>query len=198
MTDGVTLRPATPQDAPFMVRLADIASDGLALATWRLYAPLGTDPYAYAEARARRDTGGFIWRSATIACWNGQPAALCIAYTLTAPNTPTNQLADPPAMLRPLLHLESLRIGCTYVSAIATDPAARGRGMATALLAAFRGPLCLICGDTNPALGLYRTLGFTPAASEPASGGAGWESPYRHWLLLDRAHDPLAHTPETR
>lgn len=181
--DTTTLRPATAADAAFMLRHIAFASDGLAQAAWRLHAPAGSDPQAYALSRALRQSGGFCWPNTTIADWNARPAGMRVAYTLHS----VQPLDDLPAVFRPLVALENLCVGLTYISAVSVEPELRGRGIATALIAATHDrPTCLIRGDTNPAAALYRRLGYRDTARQPAVSDAHWHSPYRDWVLMQR------------
>lgn len=194
MPEGPTLRRATPADAAFMLRHIHFASDGLARVAWRHYAPAGVDLDDYGMTRALRSEGSFCWPNTTIAEWNGQPAGMLVAYRLRGPEP----LDDLPAVFRPLVALENLCAGWTYVAAVSVEPALRGRGIASTLLASVQDqPTCLIRGDTNPAAALYLRHGYGDVAREAAVSDDLWTSPYASWVLMQRPAG-VAPAPETR
>lgn len=59
-------RPATPDDADALAQLVNLAGEGLPLHLWERMAAPGQSPWDVGRARARRDTGGFSWRNATV------------------------------------------------------------------------------------------------------------------------------------
>ena len=159
-----------------------------------MFAGEGADPVQYALSRALRDRGGFCWPNATMADLDGRTAGMLVAH-------PLDESVDPedwPDLFRPFIRLENLRIGWTYIAALAVEPWARGRGIGSALLHSLsHRPTCLIRGDTNRAATLYRRHGYADVDREAVVEGAGWSSPYRHWVLMDRPIG-LAPVRETR
>ena len=182
------LRPATPQDADLLVRVIDMAGEGLTRVIWAGIGGPDADPLAIGRDRACRDTGGFSWRNALVAEQDGRPAGAIVTYlTGPAPDLPD---AETPPLFVPLMALEALAPDTRYINALAVLPEARRRGVAQALMAAApAGPLghSLIVSDTNTAAqALYGRLGFAEAARRPLVAG-GWRTPAREWVLMTRA-----------
>lgn len=178
-------RPATPEDAPHMARLVDMAGHGLPRATWAAMAPAGTDPYAFGETRARRDTGGFTWRHARMLQVEADVAGMLMTYTLPPDPQPLEGI---PPLARPLQALENLCPAFLYINVLAVYPAFRRRGLARYMLdRAGQGPQAVITGSDNaPALALYRSAGFAEAARRPATGDDLWQPTHPDWVLLTR------------
>lgn len=184
--DGLTIRPATRDDAAHMVALVDLAGHGLPMATWASLA--GSPEGARVEGirRALRDEGGFSWRHAWMADVGGRVAGMVMSWPL--PETPV-PLDGVPPLARPLQELENLCPGLVYINAVAVYPAFRGRGIGRAMLdhAGQGGPACLVTGDGNgAALSLYTRAGFAEVARRAAVGDALWTPPWRDWVLLRR------------
>ena len=192
---SVTLRPAQRTDAAEMVRLIDLAGDGLPMATWAGMAGPQADPFAYGLARAARDSGGFSWRNTVVATVDGRVAGCLISYVLPDRPRPT---ADLPPLVVPLQQLENLCPGRIYISGLAVYPDHRGRGIGQMLLSLLSHlPTCLIVGDANGAArALYARLGYVTTARRPAVHD-GWACPHRDWLLLTRDPAPLASPRKT-
>lgn len=184
MTDA-TLRPASPDDAPDMARLVDIAGHGLPHATWAAMAPAGTDPFDFGALRARRDSGGFTWRHARMLMVGDAVAGMLMTYHLPPDPQPLDGI---PPLARPLQELENLCPSALYINALATYPAFRRRGLGRLMLEqAGQGPQAVITGSDNaPALALYRDAGFAEAARRPALGDGVWQPTHRDWVLLTR------------
>lgn len=191
----VTLRPAARGDAGDMVRLIDIAGDGLPMATWAGMAGPDADLFAYGLARAERDQGGFSWRNTVVASVGGRVAGCLISYVLPDSPRPTDDL---PALVVPLQQLENLCPGRIYINALAVYPDQRGRGIGRMLLSLLSHlPTCLIVGDGNAAaLSFYTRAGYYVVARR-AAVHQGWIGPHRDWLLLARDPAALASPPKT-
>lgn len=185
--DRPHLRPARRSDAADMARLGDLAGDGLSRHLWTQQAAPGEDPLAVGARRAARDEGAFSWTEAVIAEADGVTAGMLLTYR--TPEEP-EPLDDLPPMFRPLQALENRVPGTLYVNMLATYPAFRRRGVATALLAeaerqaATARGLSLIVADGNrDARRLYRAFGFVEVAEEPLVAD-GWETGSRTWILM--------------
>lgn len=177
-----TLRPATPADAADLVRLVELASEGLASWAWAQMAAPGEDPVAVGLRRVARDEGSFSWRNAVMAEFDGTVAGGLVTYRI--PDEPGAIDTLPPAF-RPLQALENRAPGTQYVNVLATYAAFRRQGVATRLLAeaerlAAGGDLSLIvAGENATARRLYEAFGFAEVARETAIAGAevgpgGW------------------------
>lgn len=122
----VTLRPARKDDADLLVRIIDMAGEGLPRILWEEIGGPGADPWEIGRSRALRDSGGFSWRNATVAELAGQAAGAIITYpTGTAPELPD---AGTPPVVAPLMELEALAPETCYVNAVAVLPGARRQG----------------------------------------------------------------------
>lgn len=183
---GLSIRPATRDDAAHMVDLVDIAGHGLPTATWASMAGPGEDARLTGIIRARRDAGGFSWKNAHLAQVDGRVAGMVMFWRL--PDRP-QPLDDVPPLARPLQELENLCPALVYVNAVAVYPHWRGQGIGRALLdhAGQGGPSCLITGAGNgAALSLYARAGYTEVARRPAVGDAVWSPPWQDWVLMRR------------
>lgn len=182
----IHLRPATPDDAALMVELVDMAGDGLPMATWALLADATGqgDARSFGISHALRDRGGFTWRNAVIAEWDGQTAGMLMCWPLPLDPKPWQDL---PAVVQPIQKLENLARGRVLVNAVAVRPAFRRMGIGWMLVQTVTARAALIVGDGNKAArSLYERLGFVEIAREPAVGDAGWHPPYREWTLMVR------------
>ncbi len=178
----IHLRAATPEDAPLMVDLVDMAGDGLPLATWSNHAP--DEPRAFGIGHALRDRGGFTWRNAIIAEWADRAVGMLMCWPL--PLEPQS-LEGLPLLVQPIQALENLARGRLLINAVAVLPEYRRKGIGWMLLQTITDRAALIVGDGNaPALKLYDRLGFVEVTREVAVGNASWTPPHRHWCLMVR------------
>ena len=183
----IALRPAAPGDADLLVRVIDMAGEGLPRVVWAEMGGPDADPWEVGRARALRDSGAFSWRNAMVAELGGRPAGAIVTYlTGPAPDMPD---ADTPPVFAPLMELEALAPHTLYINAMAVLPEARRQGVARALIGApAPGPrgTSLIVTDTNaPARALYGRLGFVETARRPLVAGR-WRTSARHWVLMTR------------
>jgi ribosomal protein S18 acetylase RimI-like enzyme len=116
---------------------------------------------------------------------------MLLSYALPDPYD-TELMDECPAVVRPLLELESKVPGSWYVNAIATHEQFRGRGVASALLsvcedlawAASAMSLSLIlASDNRVARALYLKLGYEELGSRPLVAFPGGPGSGR-WLLM--------------
>ncbi|MDF2181189.1 GNAT family N-acetyltransferase [Neptuniibacter sp. CAU 1671] len=166
---------AQVSDAGELAELINLAGEGIPAYLWSQMAEPGQTSLDVGVQRAARDTGGFSYRNAKVIRDQGRAVAMLIAYQLDDPYD-TGDLAELPPIVRPLIELEALAPGSWYINAIATDPAARGRGLARKLMqqaeqdaaAAGAQTLSLIVASENqPARALYAKLGYECKASRP-------------------------------
>lgn len=181
------LRPARRSDAVDMARLGDLAGAGLSRHLWAQQAAPGEDPLGVGARRAARDEGAFSWTRAVIAEVDGVTAGMLVTYLVGAEPEPVDDL---PPMFRPLQALENRVPGSLYVNMLATYPAFRRRGVATALLAeaerraaTARGLSLIVADDNRDARRLYRAFGLVEIAEEPLVAD-GWDTPSRAWVLM--------------
>jgi ribosomal protein S18 acetylase RimI-like enzyme len=189
-------RRATPDDAPALAELVNMAGEGLPWFVWSGMAGPGQDPWQIGRERAARDSGSFSWRNAIMREADGRVVAALIGYPLADTSEPADLTSMPPLFV-PLQQLEDLAPGSWYVNVLASFPAYRGRGHGTALLAlaaelaaaAGKRALSLIVADGNSgAMRLYARSGFRETARRPIVRD-GWDCAGRDWVLMLR---PLA------
>jgi ribosomal protein S18 acetylase RimI-like enzyme len=190
---ALNLRPARREDADDLARLVDIAGEGLPAYLWAAMAEPGENVWAVGSRRAARDEGGFSWRNAVIAEFDGQTAGVLISYRIGDAPEPLDGL---PPMFRPLQALENRVLGSHYVNVLATYPAFRGRGVGHALMAEAErlgegaNGMSLIVADRNlNALRLYVALGYEERGREPILKN-GWKCDSDAWVLMAK---PLPH-----
>ena len=161
------IRQASPEDAAFLNRIIDMASEGVVPAMFENMAPPGMSGDEVGLMMIRDETGPFTYRRSHILEEEGAPAGGMITFQLSEEDT----AEDPtmPACFLPIRALERQAIGAWYINVIATLPEARGRGHGRALLEfaetlardAGRGRIALVVAETNkPARALYASFGF--------------------------------------
>lgn len=190
----ITVRPATQDDARFLVPLIDAAGEGLPSYLWARLAQPGQIPAEVGLARVEGETATVSWRHARVAEFDGRPAGCCYACRLPdPPATPTATLpGDLPPMFVPLQQLENEAAGTGYINILATASAFRRRGVGRALLASAEetaGPrgMSVIVSDGNPgARRLYERLGYAVTDRRPMVK-EGWRGHGRAWLLMIKA-----------
>ncbi len=189
------LRPARPEDAPALVPLIDAAGSGLPLAAWRSEAAEGESASARGAAAIASPTAWLSHRCMTLAV--DAPGDLLGVLGLRRLVPRQRALADKGdiwAPLVPLLELERIAGAAHIVNALAVVPEARRRGLGRALLEAALSKtrseggrdLVLIAASDNPALSLYRKMGFQQRAQRPAAALSGFQYPGADWLLMAR------------
>jgi ribosomal protein S18 acetylase RimI-like enzyme len=170
-----TFRPATKADASALAVLVDIAGEGLPAHLWSTLKAPDQSILEVGRERAQRETGGFSYRNAIVAEVEGEIAACLVGYRLDDPYDLGN-LAEIPALVRPLVLLEAKAPGSWYVNVLATFPEFRRQGIGVQLLtiaeqkARESGALDLsviVAGKNERAARLYRRAGFAVAAREP-------------------------------
>jgi ribosomal protein S18 acetylase RimI-like enzyme len=194
MSEQFRLRPARKDDARALALLIDIAGEGFGQYLWAQSAGPGEEPLDVGMKRAQREEGGFSYRNATLAEIEGKVAGLLLGYRLDDPYD-TGDLDALPAMIRPLVELESCAPGSWYINALAAFPAFRNRGLGTLLLneaekrtrMADAKVVSLIVAEENAvAMRLYGQTGYREAARRllvpfPGLGHGG------DWVLMTKA-----------
>jgi len=188
--DGFTISPATTAVAGDLANFVVLAGDGLPLILWESLRGPGETVMDVGRRRALRDEGAFSYRNADIAVRQGEVVAALVSYPIH-PDTDPEPLQDLPELFRPLAALENKTIASWYINVLATYPAARRQGIASALLTeaerkareAGFDRLSLIVADTNPARSLYERSGFR-ASDHAAMVKDGWAHPGRDWILM--------------
>ncbi|MCP4327706.1 MAG: GNAT family N-acetyltransferase [Alphaproteobacteria bacterium] len=186
----ISLRPATPDDAPALSRFIDMASEGLTAHLWAKMADPDESLWDVGERRARRREGGFSYLNGHIAEIDGTAAGGLVGYPL--PDEPVVIGPDFPAMFVPLQELEDLAPGSWYINALAVLPGFRNGRIGGHLLGAAerfaRDRDCkqtsLIVFDRNiGARRLYECHGYREVARRPIIKD-GWVCDSTESLLL--------------
>jgi ribosomal protein S18 acetylase RimI-like enzyme len=197
----ITIRPATHADATDLACFVDMASDGLAVSLWETMRKPGEAVFEVGRARALREEGSFSYRNACIAEFDGEVAGALVGYRIAEvhdrdyrrggdPNVPAL-----PAMVEPLVELESLVPGHWYVNILATYPEHRGRGIGRALLShadalakatAARGLAVIVASGNDGARRLYESAGFRESARRPLVAMPGTHRS-ADWVLMTKA-----------
>lgn len=193
MSGSIFLRAARKEDARELAQLIDVAGEGFGTYLWSQSAGPGESALDVGVRRAQRDEGGFSYRNATIAEIGGQTAGLLLGYRLAAPYD-TGDLNALPALVRPLVELESVAPASWYVNALAAFPEYRNKGLGTRLLAeaeriarkAKASSLSIIVAEANEgAMRLYLRTGYREAARRPLIPFPGL--PHKgDWVLLTK------------
>ncbi len=169
------IQQAQQHDAEALAYLINLAGEGLPEYLWSTMAEHGESAMAVGVRRASREDGGFSYKNARVIKKADTVAAMIISYPLDDPYE-LPDLDDMPAMVRPLIILESKAPGSWYVNAIATAEPCRGEGLATKLLedaeaqARLQGiaEMSLIVASENTAAKrLYLSLGYEVRAVLP-------------------------------
>jgi ribosomal protein S18 acetylase RimI-like enzyme len=158
-------------------------------------AEAGEDVWEVGRRRAARDEGAFSWRNAVMAELDGAVAGGLVTYRIGQEPEP---LDDLPPMFRAIQALENQALGSQYVNVLATYPAFRRRGVASALMAeadrraAGATATSLIVADRNAtARRLYDALGFVERARTPIVKD-GWRCASDEWVLMTKPVPPGA------
>lgn len=128
----IVIRAATPQDAPDLARLIEIAGAGIPTWIWSGMAAPGESARDVGARRAAREEGAFSYRNAIVAVHGGAVVGMILAYRLE--HVSEEEINDAPEILRPLLELEAEVPDTWYVNAFAIDAAYRGYGLGSRLM----------------------------------------------------------------
>ncbi|WP_370677187.1 GNAT family N-acetyltransferase [Pleomorphomonas sp. PLEO] len=188
----IAFRPATPNDCPHLVLLADMATRRLTSLLWGQAASAGQSAFEIGRDIIRNDQSHFThfsnWR---VAEGQGQVVGAVGGYVI-----PESSGAPAAGMdiVKPLNELKAMAAGTWYISAVAVYPEYQGEGFGKSLLmeaesmarAAGKDRLTLMVGSFNArAYGLYRAAGFAawdrrPFVPFPGSDEAG------EWILMGK------------
>lgn len=189
MVSSFTIRNATRDDAPDMVRLINIADHGLPLWRWaRLEGGKG-DPWQAGRDSVQRDDQAVSWKNGTVATLGADVVALMIAYEMD--ESRANEAVSH-AVFEPIRALKAQAVGSFYIHVLAAYAEYRGRGLGAVLMEraermAGKRDISLIVSDGNaPALRFYRRLGFVERARAPIVTAEGWKAEGGNWLLVTK------------
>ena len=182
------IRPATPDDAAFMVPLINEADGGIPLQIWATMAGHGETVWDVGVRRVRGDEATVSWRKAWIADVWGERAGVVIGHRRPDTREDRDQAPTPP-QFQPLDELEAEAFGTGYINLMAVAEAWQGRGIGTALLLdaeRWRGPrgMRVIVSDENAgARRFYERNGYAEIARRPKVK-EDWQTPGTAWILL--------------
>lgn len=168
------IREATADDAAFLVRVIDMASEGLVPALWDEMAPEGTDGSAVGLAMVTADDGEFSHRHGLVLEEDGAVLGGMIGYRL--PTMPEPAEPEVPEAFVALKELETLAPGHWYINFVAMVPESRGKGLGTALLdeAEARARNCgcpgialVVAASNAGAIRAYARAGYRERARRP-------------------------------
>lgn len=168
------IRKATPEDAPHLERVVDMASEGLVPAIWSEMAPEGMDGSAVGRALITAEDGDFSYRNALIVEHDGAVAGGLIGNPLPLTPEPIGQ--DVPEVFVPVKELENLVPGYWYINVVAVDPHCRGQGLGAALLNAAErrardsrcpGLALVVAASNATAIRAYEPTGYRERARRP-------------------------------
>ncbi len=171
---AVTIRKATPGDAELLVRVIDMASEGLLPTLWEAMAPEGMDATAVGLSMVSAQDGEFSFANGFVLENDGKPIGGMIGYPL--PDTPKPPDPAVPAAFAPIEELTNLAPSHWYVNVVALDPAWRGNGLGSALLDEAEGQalsakcpgMALIVAASNAvARHAYERAGFLEVTRRP-------------------------------
>ncbi len=169
-----TVRNATPEDTPLLIRVIDMASDGLIPALWDGMAPEGLDGFAVGQALVSAEGGDFSYRHGFVLEQDGSPIGGMIGYPL--PTTAKPAGPEVPDAFVAIEELANLVPGYWYINVVAMIPEARGKGLGTALLKEAEAQarrngcprLALVVAATNvSAIRAYARAGYREVARRP-------------------------------
>ncbi len=188
MSRDLASRPATLADVPLMVRLVDMAGEGLPMTLWAAMVQGDETPMDVGMARASREEGAFSWRNAVVGTVDGAPKGMIITYDVYP--EPEDITPDTPDLFVPLIELENMAPGTLYINVLAALPDARGQGLGRFLLeealaarSEGQGASIILAAGNAPAEALYHSLGFREVARRPLVKG-GWDTDRTEWVLL--------------
>lgn len=169
-----TIREASSDDAELLVRVVDMASEGLIPAMWSELAPEGLDGSAVGMAQVTAEDGDFSYRNGYVLEMDGATLGGLIGYPL--PATPEPAGAEVPDVFVAIEELANLTPGYWYINFMAVVPESRGQGLGSALLdkaeSAAQNSGCpgislIVAANNKVAMRAYSRGGFKEKARRP-------------------------------
>jgi ribosomal protein S18 acetylase RimI-like enzyme len=163
------IRRANVEDCRAIAELAMMAGEGIPGFFWEQARQAGEDVFDVGARNAASETANFSYRNAHVALIDDEIAGMLLAYRLPDAGD-TEDLAEFPAFIRPLIELEHCVPGSFYINMLATYPQFRNRAVGSTLmggadsLAAQAGCELIsiqVFEQNTGALRLYQRLGYT-------------------------------------
>lgn len=183
----VTIRKATLNDATLLVRVVDLASEGLVPKLWEEMAPPDADASGVGLGLILAEEGEFSYRNGLIAEIDGVKMGGLIGYVL--PTTPKPIDPDVPDAFVGIEELSRLSPGFWYINFMAVLPEGRRHGVGAALLdkaedqarkGSCPGLALIVAASNDKAMRIYRRAGYAEKARRPfdlsAFGGESTEA----------------------
>lgn len=117
-----------------LAKLIDIAGEGIPAWLWSRSASNDKSVLGVGIERARRESGGFSYRNARIACATEATRGMVLSYPIDT--APEDNPDDLPAAIAPFVTLEQLSVGTWYISALTVFPRYGSNGIGTTWLRA--------------------------------------------------------------
>ena len=130
--DDLKARPATADDAEYLVDFVMMAGEGLPDLAWAEMAEPGESLRDVGLRRAARDEGSFSWVNATMFEKDGKVVGGLVGFQL--PDVPFEIDADFPPAFKPLQELENMVCGSWYINILGVYDHLRGQGIGGAML----------------------------------------------------------------
>lgn len=177
-----------------MAQLIDIAGEGLPSYLWAQSSQAGETVWDVGCQRARRETGGFSYRNASILECDGQIAAFLLGNPVVVESGPASLDGTPPLFV-PLRQLEEMADGTWYINSLATYPQYRGRKFGSHLLrvaeeiavdSGLRATSLIVADANEGARRLYERSGYSEKAALPMVKEQ-WINASKNWILMIKA-----------
>lgn len=187
----LTIRKATTDDAPRLVRVVDMASGGVVPMLWDEMAPLGSQGSEVGLALVAKETGDFSYRNGLIAECDGTDLGGLIGYAL--PTTPQPVGPEIPEVFVGIEELAQLVPGHWYINFMAVVPEARRQGVGTALLdeaehqardRSCPGLALIVAASNGHAVSAYERAGYMERARRPFDLSEFGEEPTEALLMV--------------
>ncbi|WP_299726490.1 GNAT family N-acetyltransferase [uncultured Tateyamaria sp.] len=189
----VTIRKATPDDAPLLVRVVDTASGSVVPTLWAEMAPPGLDGSRAGLGLIMAEDGDFSYTNGFIAERDGTELGGLIGNVL--PPTPQPISTDVPEVFVGVEALAQLVPGHWYINFMAALPDFRRQGVGTALLneaeKQARGCSCpglalIVAASNENAIRVYQKAGYAERARRPFDLSAFGEQPTEAVLMVKK------------
>ena len=170
----LTVREAALDDAPLLVRVVDMASEGVVPSLWAEMAPPEMDASDVGLGLVGQEEGDFSYRNAFIADLDGASVGGLIGYVL--PSTPQPVGPEVPDVFVGIEELAQLVPKHWYINFMAVLPEGRRQGAGSALLDAAErqahdracpGLALIVAASNINAMRVYLRAGYAERARRP-------------------------------
>jgi len=187
----MNIRNATPDDAPTIVDMVDLAGEGIPSYLWRTRARDGESAVEAGLRHTSATEGEFSFTHGRVYMHDNRVIGVCQAFDLDSVRA-HDDISNCCGVIRGLVELEAMASGTWYINALATANHLRRRGVGRSLLAdsirradvlGLRQVSLIVSSDNRPAKAMYDALGFRFEAQRvaeqfPEQGNGG------EWILM--------------